>query len=119
MPVNYPRRDSDDCFRLEVPLQVRTEDPEALAERTNAWLSEWVDANRYWSFPHPKSTNGVLDFSRDFTGTPTCVMRGQGRLGLCIECGPEAENSWKDWLVLRILKDLVSQFKEVTPFGSG
>jgi hypothetical protein len=56
----------------------------------------------------------VLDFLRDFTGPPSCIARGTDFLALRLEGRPETKGAWKDWLVLRLLKDLTAAFVEIT-----
>jgi hypothetical protein len=115
MPVKFPKRRADGSFSVEVTLRVNSKQPDVLAARVNSWLGEWVQANRFWKFSHhPESSDGVLDFLRDFTGPPSCIARGTDFLDLRLEGSPETNKAWRDWLVIRLLKDLTAAFVEIT-----
>ena len=123
MPVKFPERRPDGSFSVEITLRVNSKQPDVLVASVNSWLGQWVHANRFWKFSHhPESSDGVLDFLRDFTGPPSCIARGTDFLALRLEGRPETKGAWKDWLVLRLLKDLTATFVEITAveeFGNG
>lgn len=80
-----------------------------LATRINAWLDQWVQANRYWNW-----FGATLDFFDDFAAPPTCVQRKPESFAFRLEGKPDSKKSWKDWIVLRVLKDLQAEFREIT-----
>jgi len=95
-------------------LRSKSKDCRLLASRIDSWLQEWVQTNRYWKFSHPESSDGFLDFFRDFSGPPTCFTPRPGVLCVRLEGRPETKKAWKDWLALRLLKDLRNAFDEIT-----
>jgi hypothetical protein len=83
MPVKFPERRPDGSFSVEITLRVNSKQADVLVASVNSWLGQWVQANRFWKFPHhPESSDGVLDFLRDFTGPPSCIARGTDFLAL-------------------------------------
>ena len=94
---------------MEITLLVNTNETEGLATRINAWLDQWVQANRYWNW-----FGATLDFFDDFASPPTCVQRKPESFALRLEGKPDSKKSWKDWIVLRLLKDLQAEFREIT-----
>jgi hypothetical protein len=77
----------------------------------DAWLRQWRDDNRYWVWP-PGSGGGRLDYFDEFAELPS-VRAGADVLYLRLECRSGAK-WWRDWLVLRILKDLLVTFTDLT-----
>jgi hypothetical protein len=113
MRLRFPKGEADGSFCIEVTLRVGSGDPAALADRVTLWLEKWVNANRFWrtSLYAPEET---LDFLDEFAEVPTCVVGTSSSLNLRLKCRPEAKKRWKDWLVLRLIKELLLAFKEVT-----
>ena len=114
MPVKFPKRRNDGSFSVEVILSIQANDPKEFLSRVQQWLEQWVQSNRHWKTALAASAGGVLDFFDEFTGPPSCVLKGTNALSLRVQCRPNARTWWKDWLVLRILKDLQEKFIEVT-----
>jgi hypothetical protein len=102
----------DGSFCVEVTLRVNTKQPNDLANRMQLWLEEWVHANRYWETSLFESVGGRLDFFEDFAQVPSCSVSGPDLLCLHLQSRPGARKWWKDWLVLRILKELPNAFPE-------
>jgi hypothetical protein len=117
VPVKFPKRRADGSFCVEVMLRVDAKETDVVASRVNSWLDEWVESNRYWKVSHPESSDGLLDYFRDFTGPPSCFTPEPGFLCLRLEGRPETKQAWKDWLVLRLLKDLGQAFHEIRAVG--
>jgi hypothetical protein len=113
MVPSFPKRRSDGSFCIEVRLRVDSQQLDVLANRLNAWLDQWVLANRFWKWSLAKRAGGLLDFLDDFVGPPAVVVRTPAFICLRFECRPQAKKWWKDWLVLRILKDIHAAFDEV------
>jgi hypothetical protein len=109
MPVMFPKRRTDGSFWVEITLLVNTNETEGLATRINTWLDQWVQANRHWNW-----FRATLDFFDDFASPPTCVQRKPESFALRLEGKPDSKKSWKDWIVLRLLKELQAESREIT-----
>lgn len=109
MEIKLPKKRADGSFCVEIALRVDTDDAKGLAARMTLWLEEWTHENRYWNW-----FEETLDFLDDFAGPPTCVERSPESLIVRVEGTPKFTKCWKDWIVLRLLKDLQSQFHEIT-----
>jgi hypothetical protein len=114
MPVKFPVKFDDGSFCIKVVLQVDTQ--RSLRNEIQTWLDQWVQENRYWAFSTP-SSKGNLDFYESFSAAPRCIEEQSGVLSLQFEGRPGASKDWKDWLVLRILKELQETFKGVITIG--
>jgi hypothetical protein len=110
----FPKRKQDGSFCIEMRLAIDAEDPAVLATRINAWIEEWVQANRYWKTVFAEES-GVFDFYDEFARPPYCVMGDSRSLFLRVEGGPRAKKWWKDWIASRLMPDLKAAFKEVQP----
>ena len=108
MEIKLPKKKPDGSFCLEIALRVNTSDPKGLAVRITSWLEEWTQKNRYWNW-----FEQTLDFFNDFAGSPICAERTSEFVIVRVEGRPKFSKWWKDWIVLRLLKDLQSQFQEI------
>jgi hypothetical protein len=88
-------------------MQVECQDTERLTQRIQGWIEGWVNTNRYWTL------GKTLDFFDDFAGLPVCRAGGANVICLRMECRAEAKKQWKDWLAVRLLKELMAAFAEV------
>jgi hypothetical protein len=113
MPVKFPKRRADGAFCVEITLLVNTHDLEGLAARITSWMDQWTQGNRYWN-----CFGVVLDFFDDFVRPPICVKHTSESLILRVEGRPDSKKSWRDWIVLRLLKDLQEEFHEITAVES-
>jgi hypothetical protein len=113
MRAKFPKKRPDGSFCVEVTLIVNTNDPKELVNRVHLWLEQWVQANREWRTSLAASAGGLLSFFDEFSGPPTCFLKGPNALGLRVEGRPNMGRWWRDWLILRILKDLQGEFSEV------
>ncbi len=95
-------------------LRIDSKQLDVFASRLTVWLDRWIRENRYWKWSLAKSTGGLLDFFDDFVEPPSAVVRAPDFVCLHFECRPAAKKWWKDWLVLRVLKDIHAVFAEVT-----
>jgi hypothetical protein len=109
MEIKLPKKRPDGSFCVEITLRVNTNDAKGLAARITSWLKEWTQRNRYWNWFEEN-----LDFFNDFAEPPTCAERTQESLVVRVEGRPKFTKWWKDWIVLRLLKDLQGQFDEIT-----
>jgi hypothetical protein len=109
MEINFPKKRLDGSFCIEITLHVNTKDGKGLATRITSWLKEWTQRNRYWNLFEEN-----LDFFNDFAEAPTCAARTQESLVVRVEGRPKFTKRWKDWIVLKLLKDLQAQFDEIT-----
>jgi len=112
MPIKFPKRKSDGSFCVEITLLVNTNEIDNLAARITSWLDQWTKENRHW-----KWQGQLLDFFAEFTGSPTCVKRTPESLSLRVQGRPGSTKWWKDWIVLRLLKDLKGKFSELKAGG--
>jgi hypothetical protein len=118
MPAKFPKKRPDGSFCVEVTLRVSTKTPEQLANQVQLWLEQWVQVNREWKTPLAASTGELLSFFDEFTGPPTCFLKDPNSLCLRVEGRPNMGRWWRDWLILRVLKDLKANFSEVTAVES-
>ena len=103
--ARFPHRRPDGSFCIEVALCVETRTPTDLAGRAAEWLDEWVRNNQHWPwFGHD------VKYVDELTGNPFHVEGS--RLSFRLEGKPTAK-WWKDFLVLRILKELQHAFSEI------
>lgn len=105
----FPKLRPDGSFCVEVTLNARTTDLDALASRITEWIESFLRNNRYWTWPFAKEKGGVVDFFDEFVATPSCVATPPHSLVIRVEAKPEAK-WWKDWLVVRLLGDLRKDF---------
>ena len=117
MQMKFPKRRQDGSFCVDVVLSVSAEEQASLMPRITSWLDQWVKANRYWK-TSLYASDEVLDFFDEFAAVPYCVAGSSNRLSIRLECRSEAKKRWKDWLVLRVLKDLQAEFKEIISVGA-
>jgi len=108
MPAKFPKRKSDGSFCVEITLTVSTNEIDSLVARITSWLDQWTKENRYW-----KWQGQLLDFFAEFSGSPTCVKRTPESLTLRVDGRSGSTKWWKDWIVLRLLKDLQGKFSEL------
>lgn len=113
MEIKLPKKRADGSFCVEIALRVNTDDAKVLAARITSWLEEWTQKNRYWDW-----FGETLDFLNDFAGPPTCAERSPESLIVRVEGTPKFTKWWKDWIVLKLLKDLQSHFHEITDVQS-
>jgi hypothetical protein len=108
MEINLPKKRPDGSFCIAIMLRVNTNDAKGLAARITSWLKEWTQRNRYWHWFED------LDFFNDFAEAPTCAERTEESLIVRVEGSPKFTKWWRDWIVLRLLKELQGQFAEIT-----
>ncbi len=113
MRAKLPKRRPDGSFCIEMQLSIVTNDSTVLATRMNGWIDAWVLANRYWECPMAKSVGGVFDFYDEFIWPPYCVVGNAGSVSIKVEGRPGAGKWWKDWILSRMMRDLIAMFKEV------
>jgi hypothetical protein len=109
----FPKRRPDGSFCVEFKLVIVTNDPAGLAFRINAWIEEWVRANRFWKNNLAHEEGGVLDLYDEIARPPYCVTEDSGSLFLRVEGCPGAKKWWKDWIASRLRADLMANFNEV------
>lgn len=113
MRIKFPTKRSDGSFCIEIKLRVNAGEYTELADRVVSWSDRWIEENRFWSTSLAESVGGRLDFLEDFTGPPACSATHSSLL-LRFESRRAASKWWKDWLVLRFLKDLQTAFNEIS-----
>jgi hypothetical protein len=114
MPIRFPARRSDRSFCIDVVFRVKSGQMKSLPSRIAKWSDEWVEVNRHWKSKHPESSDGVLDFLRDFSGPPQSLTLGPDSISLRFEVRPESKRAWRDWLGIRFVKELRQAFPEIT-----
>jgi hypothetical protein len=114
--VRFPKRKPDGSFCVEVVFRVNSNELDALMSRVALWLEEWVRTNRFWKigFAHPEAPDGMFDFLRDFAGPPTCSANGPDLICLRFEGRSGSKRAWRDWLAMRLSKELRGAFPEIT-----
>jgi len=112
--IKFPKRRLDGSFCVEVRLRVNSPEPDVLERRITTWLDEWTETNRHWKRSEAGSTGGSVDFFEEFAGPPSNVKCKNNLLRFRLEGRPAAKKIWKDWLILRLLKELVGAFHEIT-----
>ena len=81
-----------------------------MAARVKSWLTAWVTINRYWEW---SPAEGKLDFFDSFASIPLVETDGASAVRLRFE-GKPAAKWWKDWVIIRILKELPVALPEIT-----
>jgi hypothetical protein len=94
-------------FSVVVRLRVETSSPDELAQRFGHWGKTWVNENRHWTF-----TKKRLDYFDAFEGPPHDVKCDGLQLSFQVET-KHGQKWWKDWLILRLLKEAQVAFLEV------
>jgi hypothetical protein len=112
MAPKFPKLKADGSFCVEVTLHLHAHASEDLGRRVGAWFAEWVLVNRHWSWSPAKERNGIVDYFDEFQAAPQ-VTASEARLLRFSVHGRPGAKWWKDLLVLRLLKDLSSSFREI------
>jgi hypothetical protein len=103
-----PKLRPDGSFCVEVALRIEADAPDHLGARLALWFENWTATNQEWTWESGRR----LRYVDDFSGAPHFVECAAGVLRFHLEGKPGAK-WWKDWLILRLLKDLQEAFVEV------
>jgi hypothetical protein len=114
--AQFPKRYPDGSFCVEVIMTADTTRPDQLEEQAAVWLSTWVRTNDLWVRDWSSGQREELHFSECFAGVPTVTFCSTSELRFQLVGKPSAAKTWKDWLVLRLIKELVASVPEVTGF---
>lgn len=110
--VKFPKRHSDNSFCVEVILSITTEEPEVLLQHIQNWAFDWIKENQVWVRKWSSGEEEQLYYEQEFKREPYPVFCNATELRMRLDGKPTAK-WWKDWLVLRILYDLKTDFNEV------
>lgn len=109
----FPKLRPDGSFCIEARVRVSTNELDVLASEVTNWLDRWVRENQYWKRSLVKKGKVVLDYFDDYAGLPSLLTCPPDFLILRLAGRPGAR-WWKDWLILRLLKELRNAFEEIT-----
>ena len=95
-------------------MALTTKNTIALQQEIQSWWSnEWVPKNETWRRVWNKGSSHerveLLRYADEFSSAPRVVACEGGELRFHLE-GKASAKFWKDWLVLRLLPDLLTQF---------
>jgi len=79
-----------------------------MASSVATWLDRWVAANQQWEWAGGRRLSFLDDFARAPFGVECC----DEHLTFRLEVKPGSK-AWRDWLVIRLLKELKGAFVEV------
>lgn len=106
---------TDTKFLVEIEMSVAADAVASLCDDVQRWLNdEWVPWNQLWrrvSRDAGRECVQNLLYSDEFSSPPR-VLFGGSQLRLVIE-GRSAGNSWRDWLVARLIPDVKSRFPQI------
>jgi hypothetical protein len=107
MPPRFPKLRPDGSFCVEVTLRVEGEHEEELAVRVDTWFRNWVQNNRFWDWFGERR-----DYFDEFGAVPSATTLVDRELRIQLQGKPGAK-WWKDWLALRIIKELQAAFPKI------
>jgi hypothetical protein len=106
-PAQFPIRRPDGSFCIEIVLRVEAETSASLGGQVVEWLDAWVQSNQSWHW-----FGQDIRYDDEFAGNPFHVEYANGLLSFRLEGKPTAR-WWKDFLGLRLLKDLQQAFPSI------
>jgi hypothetical protein len=110
----------EESFCVEVCMSVETGNVSELVLRVRNWIKNaWEPRNKSWERIWRTGTNlnriaerESLAFESDFLNSPEVLPGDGSQILLRLQVRPSSKN-WRDWLVLKFLPDLRSEFAEV------
>ncbi|HEY5758491.1 MAG TPA: hypothetical protein VIU34_21840 [Steroidobacter sp.] len=113
--VTFRAKRRNTAFLVEIEMSVAAEAVNSLCDDVQRWLNdEWVPRNQLWrrvcSNAGREYIQNLLYFE-EFNSAPR-VLSGGSQLRLVIEAR-NAGNSWRDWLVARLVPDVKSRFPQI------
>jgi hypothetical protein len=113
--VMFRAKRKNTTFVVEIEMSVSADAVTSLFDDIQRWLNdEWVPKNQLWrrvSRDAGREYVQNLLYSDEFSSPPR-VLSGGSQLRLVIE-GRNAGNSWRDWLVARLIPDVKSRFPQI------
>lgn len=107
--VRFPKRHADGSFCVRVALSCQEGvASDELAGRLSEWFAEWTANNENWEW-----LGRTQKYSSEFDGPPSDVRVEGSRLTFRLRGAPAATKLWRDWLALRIVRDLVDAFPQI------
>lgn len=106
MPIRFPAKRKDGSFEILITLRGMPS-----IETGRRWLSRWTSRNSVWE--HETIVRGnrsteVVRLADDFF-LPLIFEKGpKGHTFIRLLVKPESK-LWRDWMILRLLKDLSSE----------
>lgn len=105
---------------VEVCMPVEAGHLPNLAERAEAWLKNvWMPKNQYWERVwktggdwNTVAENELLAFEDDFLSSPEIRLKDDTQMLIRVFVRSSSKN-WRDWLVLKLVPDLRSEFPEI------
>lgn len=117
--MNFPRRNDDGSFCVEISLTVAGECDEDLGSRIQHWIDgDWMKHRSTWkrvwkTGPNLTRTIEQVHYYDDEFMKPPKVVSCEGSELRFQLFGKRTAKFWKDWLISRLLPDLREQFREV------
>jgi hypothetical protein len=116
--VKFPRRRSDGSFCVEVVMSLSSANTSDLGSAIQDWWSnEWMPKNkewtRIWNRGHKTERTEVLRYDDEFSAPPQLVRCEGSQLRFRLLGRSSTKKFWKDWMVLRIVRDLTARFPAV------
>ena len=111
--VRFPKRRPDGSFCILACFHVASGDPVNLKTELDAWFRQWVQNNQTWTWTYETGEQQTFSFTDEFSGVPVPVLLNEHEVGIRFEGQPTAAKFWKDWLALKIVPDIRSDFQEL------
>jgi hypothetical protein len=113
--AKFPARTADGSFCVEIGVQM-TGGQADLVLRVRAWLNDtWMPRHVTWTREWQTGSNLAttqaqeLHYDDEFTGPPEVAAGPTSELQLRLR-GKKTAKFWKDWLVSRLVPDLMAAF---------
>ncbi len=116
--IRFPERRPDGSFSVEIIFGLKGAPGSDLSIRVADHLRAWTVTNAVWRREWSDGRVENLRFEDEFFGAP-CPVRidATGMFAVRLDAKPTAK-WWKDWIVLRVVKELREAFPELGDVGS-
>ena len=117
--VNFPKRNNDGSFCIEVSLRLVSDSRGDLGSRIQRWIdNEWMVEHSTWKRVWRTGPNletideEILNYTDEFIKAPQISACEASEIQFQL-FGKKSAKFWKDWLVSRFLPDLKAEFPEI------